>query len=172
MLKAQALELRALGYGSIQAAQKLGVGRHRTRIIYQEINEEWRSRLLSSLLTDAVPLEWATSIELNRLIIRKCWEIYDATADFRVKTECLRLASDTSHRTSLLIGDSQKIGRSISKVLVLSQQQPPSPPPSDDGGDTADTDQQQQQSLELHKGVSEGGGNPQQKDGRAIKEGA
>jgi hypothetical protein len=165
ILKTRALELKALGYGSIQAAEKLGIGRHRTRILYQEINEEWRERLLSSLLTDSVPLEWATSIELNRIIIRKAFELFDAASDMRVKTECLRLASDTSHRTGLLIGDSQKIGRSISKVLLL---HPPTNDDNDDDDNTIQTDSSSSSSSQtalMHREVvSETPHPPQQQD--------
>jgi hypothetical protein len=120
ILNIEALELKALGYSQLQAAEKLGVGLHRIRLIHKEINKEWREKLTRTLMRDNISLEYGATIELNRLVIRKAFEVFETTTDKtgRVQLEALRVIADTNHRTGLLLGDSQLLARSIGKALV------------------------------------------------------
>lgn len=134
ILNIEALELKALGYSQLQAAEKLGVGLHRVRLIHKEINREWRDKLTRTLMRDNISLEYGATIELNRLVIRKAFEVYESTSDKtgRVQLEALRVIADTNHRTGLLLGDSQLLARSIGKALLYDGPLPPEDHPSEE----------------------------------------
>lgn len=118
-LKADALSLKALGYSDREAAAKLGLKRSRIRYIYESINEEWRDRLINSLLKEQVPLEYAASLTLYQILIRKTFEILDSTSDARVKTECIRCISGINQEIGKLWGDSQGLAANLKNTLVI-----------------------------------------------------
>jgi hypothetical protein len=112
------LELRAKGYSVVETATEAKISTWKARQILDRINSEAREGLLSSMISDRVPLALEQSLELNRLIIRKALSIAEATKDPRCQLEALRLAKDTNQASNQILADSAIIAKAVQRSAI------------------------------------------------------
>jgi len=114
----EVLELRAKGYSIPETAIQANISQWKARQILDRINTEAREGLLSSMISDRVPLALEQSLELNRIIIRKALLIASSKVDARCKLEALRLAKDTNQASNQILADSAIIAKAVQRSAI------------------------------------------------------
>ncbi|SRR5712691_763136 len=115
----QVLELKAKGYSVAEISKETGITTWHARQILDTINREAREGLLSTMISDRVPLALEQSLELNRIIIRKSLAIAEETKDPRCKLEALRLAKDTNQASNQILADSVIIAKAVQRSAIV-----------------------------------------------------
>jgi hypothetical protein len=119
LLDLQILELSSCGNSIVDISSKLNISTHRVRKGLETVKHEMRSQILSNFVAEATPTAVAETLTLNKIIIKKCFEIENKTSDMRVRLEALRLINQIQMSTNNLISETRTIANAIQRSLLI-----------------------------------------------------
>ncbi len=118
-LQLRCISLMAKGLSIAEISEVEGMTIWHTRQLLDRINREARDGILSSMISDRVPLAVEVSLETNRILIKKCMHIMYSSKDERVQLQAAAQISSLNEKNNDILSQSGMIANAIKRVLVV-----------------------------------------------------
>jgi len=128
ILQLKCIGLLAAGNSIADISQSEGLTVWHTRQVLDRINKEARDSLLTSMISDRVPLSVEVSLETHRILIKKCMHILNTSKDDRVVLQAAAQISSLVAASNEILSSANMIAGAIKKVLVIHPNPNPNPP--------------------------------------------
>jgi hypothetical protein len=128
LLQLRCLRLMAEGLSVMEIAEKEGLTIWHAKQVLNGINREAREGLLSTMISDRVPLSVEVSLETFRILKARCFSIMRSSKDDRVILQSVAQIASLQEKENEILNSANIIAGAIKKVLILH-------PPNEEAGE-------------------------------------